>query len=263
MSFQPKTVKSCKPGINDITARRRTEEEVRESCEQLRALAARLQAAREEERIRISREIHNQLGEMLTGLKLGLGWMRSVLESDSAPTARVQLLENIAAIGSLADGTASRVRKLCTELRPSILDDLGLVAAIEWQTREFQTRTKIRCETRLCVEHVVANADQGTAMFRILQEILTNVARHAQASKVRVSLKYQAQNLSLEVKDNGRGIQSEQLAGRQSLGLLAMRERAAFLGGQFAISGRPGKGTTVTVRIPVPPTAEAAENPRT
>src|SRR5689334_5257971 len=172
--------------MQDITERKRTEEEARQSREQLRALAARLQDAREEERIRISRDIHDHLGEMLTGVKLGLGWIRVVLEREGEELPRAALLEKIAAIGSLANDTAGRVRKLCTELRPAVLDDLGLVPAIEWQAREFQTRTNIRCETQFGVEHVACNPDQATAIFRIFQEILTNVGRHAEASSVEV-----------------------------------------------------------------------------
>ena len=143
------------------------------------------------------------------------------------------------------------MRKLCTELRPSILDDLGLVAAIEWQAREFQKRTNIRCEAILEEKQIVATSDQATALFRILQEILTNVARHSQASKVRLSLKAEGRNLMMEVKDNGRGIQTGELSGTGSLGLLGMQERAAVLGGMVEIHGQKGRGTTIAVTIPV------------
>jgi len=131
------------------------------------------------------------------------------------------------------------------------LDDLGLVPAIEWQAREFKLRTNIRCETKLEVEHVVANPDQATAIFRIFQELLTNVARHARASKVRVSLKHIAPNLVLQVIDNGRGIEAEQINAHDSLGLLGMRERAGLLGGSVEIRGKPGRGTTVSVVFPI------------
>ncbi len=229
----------------------RSEEQINKSRKQLRALAARLQAAREEERIRISREIHDDLGELLTGLKMGLAWIRDRLEEPSSAENRGPLREKIAAMGLLADSTTHRVRKLCTELRPSILDDLGLVAAIEWQTREFQKRTNIRCEASLEEKQIVATPDQATALFRILQEVLTNVARHSQASKVRVSLKAESRNLVMEVKDNGRGIQPEELSGTGSLGLLGMQERAAVLGGTVEIHGQKGRGTIVAVTIPV------------
>src|SRR5882724_1083860 len=237
--------------MNDVTERKRIEEEARKSREQLRALAARLQAAREAERIRISREIHDQLGEMLTAFKLGLGWMKGVLENAGSVPEQKEFFEKIAELGLLADNTADRARKLCTELRPAVLDDLGLVPAIEWQAREFKLRTNIRCETKMEVEHVAANPDQATAIFRIFQELLTNVARHARASKVRVSLKHIAPNLVLQVIDNGRGIEAEQINAPNSLGLLGMRERAGLLGGSVDICGKPGRGTTVSVVIPM------------
>src|SRR5258708_37995479 len=154
-------------------------------------------------------------------------------------------------MGARADGTATHVRKLCTELRPSVLDDLGIVAAIEWLPSEFQGRTNIRCEARAEVQHLVASRDQATALFRICQEILTNVARHAQASKVRVALRAEEHNLVLSVHDNGKGIRPEAMDESKSLGLLGMQERAAILGGGVEISGEPGHGTTVTVTIPI------------
>ncbi len=240
-------------------ALRQSEEEARKSREKLRALTARLQATREEERLRISREIHDDLGELLTGFKFGLARIQDQLQQQDRPEIRRQLQEQIASLGSLADSTTGRIRALCTELRPAVLDDLGLVAAIEWQTGEFQKRTHIRCETNLKEKHVVASSDQATALFRIFQEILTNVARHSQASKVRVLLKTEGANLVLEVKDNGRGIEPEQMAGTGSLGLLGMQERATVLGGKVDIHSQKGRGTTITVTIPVG-RAVAAEN---
>lgn len=229
----------------------RAEQEARKSQEQLRALAARLQAAREDERIRISREMHDELGELLTGFKLGLAWIRDALKELPQADLRPELLEKIAGLGALADSTSVRVRKLCSELRPAVLDDLGLVAAIEWQAREFQKRTNIRCELNLAEKYIVANSDQATALFRILQEILTNVARHSHASKVRVVLKAEDEHLVLEAKDNGKGITTEERSGTGSLGLLGMQERAAVLGGRVEIQGQKGKGTSITVTIPM------------
>ena len=230
----------------------RSEQEGRKSRAQLRALAARLEAAREEERIRIAREIHDDLGELLTGLKLGLGWIRSHIENHmaSATPQGEELKRKIDELGTLADSTTHRVRKICTELRPSILDDLGLFAAIEWQTAEFQKRSNIRCESNIEEKNIMAGSEQATALFRIYQEILTNVARHSQASKVRVSLKAEGPDLVMVVKDNGRGIQPEQMSGTGSLGLLGMQERAAVLGGIVEINGQKGRGTTITVKIP-------------
>jgi signal transduction histidine kinase len=188
---------------------------------------------------------------MLTGIEMGLAWLRLLLKPARPRIERGQMLDKIEEIDKLVGGTAERVRKLCTELRPSVLDDLGLVAAIEWQAREFQTRTRIRCEAKPGVEMIAASRDQATAIFRIFQEILTNVARHAHASKVRVRLEVDDANLVLEVGDNGKGIPPGEIAGSNSLGLLGMRERAGLLGGKVEIAARPGKGTRVTVSIPL------------
>ncbi len=236
--------------------RKKAEEGLRTQAEQLRALAARLQASREEERIRISREIHDEFGESLTAQKFGLGWIRERLAPRDQTIPWEQVFEKINALGALVDGTANRVRRLCTELRPSILDDLGLTAAIEWQAREFQTRTNIRCEIVQDIGELDVGGQQATAVFRIFQEILTNVARHSSASKVEVTLKIAGQNLELQVKDNGKGISKTKLTARSgSLGILGMRERATLLGGEVAIRGAPAKGTTVTVTIPLDSTA--------
>jgi signal transduction histidine kinase len=151
----------------------------------------------------------------------------------------------------LIDSTIQSVRRIATELRPGVLDDLGLMAAIEWQAQEFQTRTGIRCQVTLPVEDVTLDAASSTAIFRIFQEILTNVARHGSATSVSVSLKEQAGNLVLEAQDNGKGIAESEISSPKSLGLLGMRERALPFGGEVKIRGTPGKGTTVTVRIPL------------
>lgn len=217
----------------------------------LRALAARLQASREEERSRISREIHDELGEALTTQKFGLAWIRRWLETRDGAIPREQVFEKVDSLKLLADETANRVRKLCTELRPPILDDLGLAAVIEWQVREFQARTNIRCELAQPPGTLKLDDERATAVFRIFQEILTNVARHAHASKVQVALKMVRKNLVLRVSDNGKGINQGQITGGRSLGILGMRERATLLGGRLALRGTPGKGTIVTVSIPL------------
>jgi signal transduction histidine kinase len=234
------------------TRRRRAEEALRDQAEQLRALAGRLETTREEERMRISREIHDELGETLTSQKLGLMWIRQRLAALKQPETLEPVFQKIDFLGSLADGTAGRVRRLCTELRPPILDDLGLPAAIEWQAREFQARTNIQCHIDPDDVVVDFKDERATALFRIFQEILTNVARHANATRVDVELRAEEGNLTLEVRDNGRGIAKEKKPGRVlSLGIVGMRERATMLGGQLAIHGKPGKGTTVTVSIPL------------
>ncbi len=236
--------------------RRHAEGALREQALQLRALAGRLEASREEERQRIAREIHDELGEALTSQKLGLMWIKQRLNGLKQPEAlKPETLElifgKIDFLGTLTDGTAKRVRRLCTELRPPILDDLGLTAAIEWQAREFQNRTSIACVIHPDSVTADLEPEPATALFRIFQEILTNVARHAKASRVDVELAASNGHLILEVKDNGRGIPESKLAGEVSLGILGMRERAMLLGGKLGIRGAPGKGTTVIVSIPI------------
>lgn len=237
----------------DITEQKRVEEELKVSGKQMRELAAHIEAIREEERTRIAREIHDELGQALTGLKMDLSWLeRRIADWDQGrPTAR--LLEKTAAMKGLIDGTIHAVRKISTELRPGILDDLGLMAAIEWQASDFQSRTGIRC-----VFSAKGNDDlqieekQGSAVFRIFQEILTNIARHAHATQVIVCVEKERRQLVLTVRDNGRGVTEQESLSIKSLGILGMRERTLLLGGEFAIAGVPSVGTTVTVKIPLP-----------
>lgn len=231
----------------DITERKEAEEQLERSLEQLRALSARLQSVREEERTRIAREIHDELGQAMTGLKMDLAWLARQLPTD-APSLR----QKVASMSHLVDETIQVVRRISTELRPGVLDDLGLLAALEWQAQDFQTRTGIRCRLVTTVEELELDADRSTALFRIFQETLTNVARHAQATEVTVRLDVCEDHLILEVKDNGVGISSQALADSHSLGLLGMRERALLFGGSVEVRGEPERGTTVTVRIPVP-----------
>jgi len=229
--------------------RKQAEIDLRNSRDQLRALAAKLQSVREEERKLITRDIHDELGQALTGFKMDLAWIRARLATEDA-SSRSQILQKIAEMGALVDNTANTIRKLCTELRPGILDDLGLTAAIEWQAREFTKRTGIRCAVTTQAEKLALDPNQTTAAFRIFQEILTNVARHAQASRVNVRLESTGKELVLEASDNGRGIRETEIGGTKSLGLVGMRERALLLGGALELRGVPGKGTTVTVRLP-------------
>jgi signal transduction histidine kinase len=164
-----------------------------------------------------------------------------------------QLVERTSSMSNLIDQTIQTVRRIATELRPGILDDLGLVAAIEWQAQDFQNRTGIKCEFAPTVEELDLDHDSSTAAFRIFQETLTNVARHSGASIVDVTLNHLDDSVILEIRDNGRGISEAEISGSKSLGLLGMRERAHLLGGRLTISGIPAKGTTVTVRIPISP----------
>ena len=243
----------------DITALKNAERNLRESeaalsrsAEQLRALAARLQQAREEEAIRIARELHDQLGRCLTALKMDVDAIQRGLPGDAAAGNNSQaVLEKVKRMSRTLDETVQTVRRISAELRPGVLDDLGLAAAIEWQAKEFQRRSGLNCVLRLPEEDLVLTRDPATALFRIFQESLTNVARHAQATKVWVTLNEEEGAIVLEIEDDGIGISSVQLADRRSLGLLGMRERVAVFDGEIEFSGVPGQGTAVVVRMPL------------
>lgn len=248
--------------VVEITERKKMEEQLINSREQLRALSTRLQSVREEERTKIAREIHDELGQALAGLKLSLSWMdRKLNEIDNSKPSRL-VLEEIESMSNLLDNTIQTVRRISTELRPRVLDELGLVDAIEWQTQEFEARTKIKC--KLSTNRTKISLDQGknTAIFRIFQETLTNIARHAEASRIYIKLKKKSGYLVLEVKDNGKGISKNSISKCDSLGLLGMRERALLFGGNVKINGNKGKGTTVTLQIPIESKNEAVNDHR-
>jgi PAS domain S-box-containing protein len=231
--------------LQDITERQRAEEQLKNSNEALHALAARLQAVREEESLRIAREIHDDLGSALTALKIDLAWINKRL----ARTRNEAVRERLKRMADLIDETAQKVRSIATELRPSLLDHLGLAAAIEWQTKEFERRTEIKCRIVSLAEDVALEAEKAIAVFRIFQEILTNIARHSQATLVKISLEAHDE-IVLHVTDNGRGIRPSDLSASDSLGLLGMRERAMVFNGRVDITSAERQGTTVTVRIP-------------
>jgi signal transduction histidine kinase/DNA-binding response OmpR family regulator len=220
-------------------------EQVRSGRERLRQLTSYLQGAREEERTHIAREIHDEFGQALTALKMDLSWL-----SRRLPPGETHLLEKAEVMSDLVDDTIHMVRRVATELRPGVLDDLGLVAALEWQAQEFAGRTGIECELHLGQEDVTLGRDLYTTVFRIYQETLTNVARHAEASLVRVDLEIGLDELVLSVRDNGKGITGDEISDPKSLGLIGMRERARSCGGSITFQGVPGQGTTVTVQVP-------------
>lgn len=230
----------------EIADRVKKEEEFRRSTEQLRELSARLQSVREEERTHIARVIHDELGQTLTGLKMDVAWLQRHLDQPQAA-----LLEKTQAMSALIDSTVQTVRQISTELRPGILDDLGLTATIEWQLQEFQTRSGIKGRLVSAPEETTLDADGATTVFRIFQEILTNVIRHAQATQVAVILKESTEYLLLQVRDNGRGITDSEIHSPKSIGLLGMQERARLRAGEVHFDGMPAQGTTVTVRIPL------------
>ncbi len=230
----------------DITDRKRAEAEIERSREQLRNLSAHLQSVREKERTRIARELHDELGQLLTALNTGL-----VLLNRKIPETEKALRDQTQSMLELVDMTMQTLKRIYMALRPGMLDHLGLAVAIGWQAGEFEKRTGIRCKVTVDPEDLSLDPDLSTAIFRIFQETLTNIARHAGAARVHVSLKATEEKVALMVRDNGRGITQEQLAKPNSFGLLGMRERTHYWGGDVRISGRPGKGTLVKVDIPL------------
>lgn len=219
------------------------ERRVVERTRELRALMAKLQSVREEERAKLSREIHDQLGQELTALKMELAVLKKSVKGEEA--------KKIDGLSQSVSGLIDTVRQIASQLRPRILDDVGLLAALEWQAKDFEKRTGIRCDYSSGIDMLALSADDSTAIFRIFQEILTNVTRHAQAKRVQVDLKKEKGELSLEVMDNGRGISEAEIGNPRSLGLLGMKERAALLGGSISFEGRPREGTRVTLHVPL------------
>jgi len=246
-----KRVQSCEGSLEDITARKRSEKQLKDSREQLRALAAYLQSVREEERTRIAREVHDELGQALTGLKMDIAWMEKKIIEASHKEDVGQFEEKLRELPGRVDAIIGAVRRIATDLRPPVLDDLGLVAAIEWQMQEFERRTGIKCEFHCKARYLELDSERATAVFRIFQETLTNIVRHADATNVTIQLEEFGGRLNLEVRDNGRGLTGGEVSNTRSLGLLGMRERATMLDGEVNIIGRRGKGTTVGVRIPL------------
>jgi len=233
--------------FRDITERKQAEEELLTSREQLRNLAAHLQAVREGERTSIAREIHDDLGQSLTALKMDLSLLGTKLPKDQK-----SLLKKTKSMSKLIDSTIQTVQRISAELRPGVLDDIGLTAALEWQGGEFQKRTGIKCELTVDPEDIFLDKDCSTAIFRIFQETLTNVARHSKAKWVKVNLKKKARRLELKIRDNGRGITEEQISNSKSFGLIGIRERIQFIGGEVEIKGIQNRGTTLKAWIPLP-----------
>jgi PAS domain S-box-containing protein len=229
----------------DVTDRYLANEQVRASREQLRALASRLQQVREDERTNIAREIHDELGQALTGLKLDIAWMSSRLPRNH------DMITQCGSIMERIDHTMTSVRRIATELRPSVLDQLGLAAAVEWQGQEFEARTGIEVVMELCVSGCEVPDEIGSPAFRILQESLTNIARHASATRVDIRLTQSPTLLTLEVLDNGVGISQNDNGETASLGLIGMRERALACNGAFSISRRSVGGTAVVLTVPL------------
>lgn len=223
------------------------EEKLENSRNQLRALAERLQSIRENERAVIAREIHDEFGQTLTCLQLGLSWVAGTVTPKQQP-----LQEKIRSLSALVTTMIQSVRRIANELRPGVLDELGLVKTLKSEAREFQGHTGIQCgfETNIGASHKFARAG-SIAIFRVVQAALTNVARHARASRAMIVLRKSRHDLTLTVNDNGKGISSRLVSNQDSLGIIGMRERAIALDGTLTLRGSRGKGTTLQVRIPL------------
>ena len=233
--------------VHDITERKKSEVSIIAMNEQLRSLSGHLQTIREEERTRVAREIHDDLGQQLTGLKFVLTALK---KKNSKEFHLPAIEETTSEMITMIDSTIVSVRRIAKELRPGVLDDLGLEAAIEWQAKEFEERTEVETTVTSELNNQNFSKDINTAVFRIFQESLTNITRHSQATQVSVKLFIQSQNLVLQIIDNGIGISDERKNNRSSLGLLGMRERTIYLSGTFAIEKHQPSGTIVTVKIP-------------
>lgn len=230
----------------DITDRIHTQKELEDSREQLRKLAVHLQNIREEERTSLAREIHDELGQLLTAMKMDID---SLMES--IPSDQKALLEKTNSIDDMISLSLSTVRKISSDLRPAILDHLGLMPAIKWQIEEFKKRTNINCKLILPKKEISIDNERSTSVYRLLQEALTNITRHSNASKVKVRIAQKDNMVILEVSDNGRGITREQKSNESTYGLLGMRERVSQWNGSMAIESSQGKGTSLIAKIPL------------
>ena len=251
--------KSGRPGeliftaiLRDISQRVRTEQALRHSREELREMASVSQKVRDQEKSRVARELHDELGGALTALKMDAAWLRERLPAGSA-----DLEKKLASMQLLLDQTVAATRRISADLRPMMLDDLGLAPAVEWLVQDFQRRSGISCELAFGSPDLQTSGAHATAIFRILQESLTNVARHAAATQVEVTLETEGRALVLTVSDNGRGFSAGETRASGSFGLIGMRERVYLLNGEVSVQSNAGKGTVVAVRIPLETPGEA------
>ena len=241
-----------------LIQRKQSEEKLRHSHERLLALSGRIQSIQEEERTTVAREIHDQLGQALTALKMETTWLHKRISEGFA--SKKDLTARLESMARLVDSTIDQVRRISAKLRPGVLDELGLTAAMQWQAEDFQKRAGVLCTVRSDLGDARLGRDASTAVFRVFQECLTNVARHAGARWVRAILRRVGQQLVLEVHDDGRGISPTEAASPASLGLLGMSERSRLVGGEFEISARAGGGTTVRVTVPLKRRPERRRN---
>lgn len=238
-------------GMRDVTERMEEQAQLEQSRRQLRALSARLQSLREEERSRISREIHDELGQYLTALKMDLRWLEKRIGAGGDDPAMLAALNKIVEAGAVVDKSIISVQEIASQLRPGTLDNLGLAPALRHEASKFQERTGVVCDLELPEESLTLSPETSTTVFRIFQETLTNVARHAHATRLKVCLRQDGQYLRLEVEDNGRGISPKQMDSPRALGILGMKERASVLGGQLTIEKGSEVGTRVVLHLPL------------
>jgi PAS domain S-box-containing protein len=232
--------------VHDVTERKKSEEKLRQANKELHNLSIHLQNVREEERTAIAREIHDELGQQLTGLKMDVLWVEKRIA-----TKEKAVVEKISDMITLINETVKSVRRISTELRPSILDDLGLIAALEWQAQEFQKRRGIQSVFVANSDNLSIDSNLATAVFRVYQETLTNVARHADATIVETTLEESDEFVTLTVKDNGIGFDPNQVQMKNSLGLIGMKERVLLFRGELTIESSKTKGTLIILRVPL------------
>lgn len=242
-----------------MPARKILEESLRGSNQALATLADRLQTAREEERARISRDLHDHLAQTLTAIKYDLQWMHRKLSEGPLKQTSDLLRAKLSSVTQHLDTTLAASMRICRELRPAELDDFGLIAAIEIQAKKLTERRGVVCELHAHFDETRITSEQATALFRILQEALTNIACHARATRVQISLTEENGHVKLAVRDNGRGIDESKVSNRKTLGILGMRERIRPLGGQLQVTGQQEAGTTLVAVLPI--TKECKEPP--
>ncbi len=235
----------------DITERKQAEQSLQASYQRLQTLTAHLHSVREEERARVAREVHDELGQALTGLKLQLAWLKRHTALPKEAQTVDPLRDKMDSMNDLIETTIKSVRRIATELRPAILDTFGLIPALEWLTRDFQNRSGIPCSFTSPLESTSLESERATAVFRIAQESLTNVGRHSRASQAEVHFEIRDELLVLTVSDNGVGIEPSALKSRQTFGLLGMQERAQLLGGEITIERAAQHGTVVRLTMPM------------
>ena len=233
-----------------IEVRRKAVEEIKSTGEKLRALTIRQQTLRETEQKRIALEIHDELGQALTGIKMDVHWLNRTIEEQPGDVPKEILSEKLADLLVQMDTTISSVRRIATELRPSILDDFGLIAAIEWQAKEFERKSGVECLVTTDTDSLDLSSDANTAVFRIFQEALTNVIRHAKATTVMVEIDSSSTGTTMRVEDDGVGIDLGSVGKKTSLGILGMQERARLIGGTLEITERENGGTAIGLSIP-------------